>query len=105
MSSMAARVAALGLVELRPGVVAYAQHYAPPVVPLRSLIMVPHGRTPSNARLLFQSHAEGPNATLLPESLVAAVLWRAHASIRQRALAKKGKGGRARGRGRSPSPK
>ena len=69
MSSMAARVAALGLVELRPGVVAYAQHYAPPVVPLRSLVMVPHGRTPSNVRLLFQSHAEGPNATLLPESL------------------------------------
>ena len=66
---MAARVAALGLVELRPGVVAYARHYAPPVVPLRSLIMVPHGRTPSNVRLLFQSHAEGPNATLLPESL------------------------------------
>ena len=61
-SSMAARVAALGLVELRPGVVAYARHYAPPVVPLRSLIMVPHGRTPSNVRLLFQSHAEGPNA-------------------------------------------
>ena len=44
-------------------------------------------------------------ASLLPESLVAAVLWRAHASIRQRALAKKGKGGRARGRDRSPSPK
>ena len=66
---MAARVAALGLVELRPGVVAYARPYAPPVVPLRSLIMVPHGRTPSNVRLLFQSHAEGPNATLLPESL------------------------------------
>ena len=44
-------------------------------------------------------------ASLLPESLVTAVLWRAHASIRQRALAKKGKGGRARGRGRSPSPK
>ena len=30
---------------------------------------VPHGRTPANQKLLFQSHREGPNATLLPESL------------------------------------
>ena len=30
------------------------------------------GRTPSNQRLIFQDHSEGPDATLLPESLVEA---------------------------------
>ena len=65
----AARVRALGLEETSPGILGYAADYAPPRLALEKLIMVPHGRTPSNERMLFQSHAEGPNATLLPSSL------------------------------------
>ena len=34
-----------------------------------ALVLIPHGRTPSNQRLIFQVHSEGPDATLLPESL------------------------------------
>ena len=34
------------------------------------LTLISHrGRTPSNQRLIFQDHSEGPDATLLPESL------------------------------------
>ena len=36
---------------------------------LAQLVMVPHGRTPSNEKLLFQGHREGPEGQLLPQSL------------------------------------
>lgn len=43
--------------------------HAAPELAIERMIMVPHGKTPSNVKLLFQAHMEGPNATLLPESL------------------------------------
>ena len=47
----------------------HASHYTPPAMTIEKLICIPHGRTPSNANILSQSHAEGPDAALLPESL------------------------------------
>jgi len=54
----------LGLV-LAGSSVDYAPGYAPPAKLACRLIMVPHGQTPSNVGLLFQSHADGgPDQTL-----------------------------------------
>eukprot|EP01052_Picozoa_sp_SAG31_P068531 SAG31_NODE_27341_length_427_cov_1.256098_1_plen_97_part_10 len=36
------------------------------------LLMVPHGKTPSNQKHLFQDHADGPLSQLLPEGHEAA---------------------------------
>eukprot|EP00613_Pedinella_sp_CCMP2098_P044121 CAMPEP_0171788742 /NCGR_PEP_ID=MMETSP0991-20121206/64668_1 /TAXON_ID=483369 /ORGANISM="non described non described, Strain CCMP2098" /LENGTH=240 /DNA_ID=CAMNT_0012397925 /DNA_START=74 /DNA_END=796 /DNA_ORIENTATION=- len=69
---MARRLAALGLRELERNKIGYLENYSGREVAVKELVMIPHGRTPSNERLLFQSHGEGPNATLLPESLVEA---------------------------------
>lgn len=63
------RLAAVGLRELEGGGVGLCAAYAPPRLKCRALLMVPHGRTPSNEKLLFQSHAESANSRLLPESL------------------------------------
>ena len=58
----------LALDDAEQGTVAYQPDYQPPTLAVERLICIPHGRTPSNQKLLFQSHDEGPNAALLPES-------------------------------------
>ena len=50
------------------GSITYNTAYVPPPMAVSSLTCIPHGRTPSNEKLLFQSHAEGPDGILLPES-------------------------------------
>jgi len=68
----AARLARLGL-RLGPlGAPTLVASFAPPRPRVGALVLIPHGRTPSNQRLIFQNHSEGPDATLLPESLVEA---------------------------------
>mmetsp|Transcript_9316 Transcript_9316/g.29059 ORF Transcript_9316/g.29059 Transcript_9316/m.29059 type:complete len:242 (-) Transcript_9316:53-778(-) len=69
-----ANAARLALVGIRQEGAAFRllESYAPLRPRVKALVMVPHGRTPSNEKLLFQSHREGPNATLLPESLTEA---------------------------------
>ena len=68
----AARLARLGL-RLGPlGAPTLVASFAPPRPRVGALVLIPHGRTPSNQRLIFQDHSEGPDATLLPESLVEA---------------------------------
>ena len=68
----AARLARLGL-RLGPlGTPTLVASFAPPRPRVGALVLIPHGRTPSNQRLIFQDHSEGPDATLLPESLVEA---------------------------------
>ena len=68
----AARLARLGL-RLGPlGAPTLVASFAPPRPKVQALVLIPHGRTPSNQRLIFQDHSEGPDATLLPESLVEA---------------------------------
>jgi broad specificity phosphatase PhoE len=69
-----ARLEALGLATTAAGELCFGAgspvtHEAKLPAALETMIMVPHGRTPSNEKLLFQSHEEGPNATLLPASL------------------------------------
>jgi len=53
--------------------VIYQDGYRPPTLECERIVCVPHGRTPSNARLLFQSHKETPIGELLPESFAEAV--------------------------------
>jgi broad specificity phosphatase PhoE len=48
--------------------VKYLKDYQPPQPEFKRLICIPHGRTMSNLNLLFQSHLEGPDGRLLPES-------------------------------------
>ena len=68
----AARLSRLGL-RLGPlGAPTLVASFAPPRPRVGALVLIPHGRTPSNQRLIFQDHSEGPDATLLPESLVEA---------------------------------
>lgn len=68
----AARLSRLGL-RLGPlGAPTLVASFAPPRPRVGALVLIPHGRTPSNQRLIFQNHSEGPDATLLPESLVEA---------------------------------
>ena len=68
----AARLSRLGL-RLGPlGAPTLVASFAPPRPKVQALVLIPHGRTPSNQRLIFQNHSEGPDATLLPESLVEA---------------------------------
>ena len=68
----AARLSRLGL-RLGPlGAPTLVASFAPPRPKVQALVLIPHGRTPSNQRLIFQDHSEGPDATLLPESLVEA---------------------------------
>ena len=68
----AARLSRLGL-RLGPlGTPTLVASFAPPRPKMQALVLIPHGRTPSNQRLIFQDHSEGPDATLLPESLVEA---------------------------------
>ena len=68
----AARLARLGL-RLGPlGAPTLVASFRPPRPNVQALVLIPHGRTPSNQRLIFQNHSEGPDATLLPESLVEA---------------------------------
>ena len=65
----AARLSRLGL-RLGPlGTPTLVASFAPPRPKVQALVLIPHGRTPSNQRLIFQNHSEGPDATLLPESL------------------------------------
>ena len=67
-----ARLSRLGL-RLGPlGAPTLVASFAPPRPRVGALVLIPHGRTPSNQRLIFQDHSEGPDATLLPESLVEA---------------------------------
>ena len=61
------RLSELGFVRDEEAI-SYSENYAPPGCTLERIVCIPHGRTPSNAQLLFQSHAEGPNGCLLPES-------------------------------------
>ena len=65
-----ARLSALGFIAdaTDTGSISLSTHAAPELA-IERMIMVPHGKTPSNVNLLFQAHTEGPNATLLPESL------------------------------------
>ncbi len=51
------------------GKISYAEGFRPLKLECDELLWVPHGRTPANEKLLFQSHEEGPNGLLLPESL------------------------------------
>ena len=68
----AARLSRLGL-RLGPlGTPTLVASFAPLRPRVGALVLIPHGRTPSNQRLIFQNHSEGPDATLLPESLVEA---------------------------------
>ena len=62
------RLHSLGFVRLEDGTIAHRETYIPPKLGVERLLMIPHGRTPSNVSLLFQSHAEGPDGELLPES-------------------------------------
>lgn len=71
-TSTAARMARLGLRLESRGAAALVEGFARPRPRVGALVLIPHGRTPSNARLIFQDHSEGPDATLLPESLVEA---------------------------------
>lgn len=47
----------------------YSSAYSPISLDLEALIFIPHGRTPSNEKLIFQSHEESSNSKLLPTSL------------------------------------
>ena len=49
--------------------IAYTDDFRPMKLACEELVWVPHGRTPANERLIFQSHEEGPDGQLLPESL------------------------------------
>lgn len=62
------RLRALGFECDERGRVRYNNVYAPPQLDAKELLMVPHGKTPSNIRMLFQSHAESADSQLLPAS-------------------------------------
>ena len=62
------RLNVLGLVRAGSAV-SYAADHTTRTLDIKHLVMIPHGRTPSNQKLLFQSHAEGPDSILIPESL------------------------------------
>jgi len=52
---------------------AYSPDFQPVVRLSCGLIMVPHGKTPSNVRLLFQNHSDsGPESWLIPEGVAMA---------------------------------
>ena len=62
------RVRRLGLILTGAGKLDYAPDETL-ALEINQLVMIPHGKTPSNVQLLFQSHVEGPDARLLPASL------------------------------------
>ena len=47
----------------------YSSSFTPSLLNLEALIFIPHGKTPSNEKLLFQSHKESQNSKLLESSL------------------------------------
>lgn len=69
------RAGALGLVlpaasDITP--VDYGPEYRPPAQLTCGLLMVPHGQTPSNERMLFQSHRDGPENALTQKGVAMA---------------------------------
>ena len=71
------RLNALGFVAdaTDTGTISYwSTRFSAPQLVVEQLVMVPHGKTPSNVKLLFQSHAEGPDGQLLQASLDDAAL-------------------------------
>jgi len=64
--------AVLGLALTRNGGLEYLADFRPPASLSCGLIMVPHGKTPSNINHLFQSHSDGAHSQLTPEGLRAA---------------------------------
>lgn len=48
----------------------YTSSYTPISLDLESLIFIPHGKTPSNEKLLFQSYKESKDSKLLPASQI-----------------------------------
>mmetsp|Transcript_2998 Transcript_2998/g.5365 ORF Transcript_2998/g.5365 Transcript_2998/m.5365 type:complete len:291 (-) Transcript_2998:629-1501(-) len=52
--------------------VEYSSSYKPLQLDIESLIFIPHGKTNSNVKLIFQSHEESADSKLLPNSLIEA---------------------------------
>ncbi len=56
--------------ERAPGdTVTYSKDFRPLKLLCEELVWIPHGRTPANEGLIFQSHVESPDGQLLPDSL------------------------------------
>lgn len=71
-SSAIARAAALGLVMPTASDIDYGPEFQPLAQLTCGLLMVPHGQTPSNERMLFQSHRDGPENALTEKGVAMA---------------------------------
>eukprot|EP00931_Biecheleriopsis_adriatica_P060110 TRINITY_DN36089_c0_g1_i1.p1 TRINITY_DN36089_c0_g1~~TRINITY_DN36089_c0_g1_i1.p1 ORF type:complete len:280 (+),score=52.32 TRINITY_DN36089_c0_g1_i1:28-840(+) len=72
MEEVKARIDALGFRLTAGDALEYKEDYEKPVSLSCGLIMVPHGKTPSNRDHLFQDHSDSDLSKLLPEGVEAA---------------------------------